>query len=305
MVDYEILEATLRRIEPNVPNGKFSVIAESADGRYFQIKFCEVGGRHNINEFIAHYVGKEIGAPMIDGAFLELSDQELAKVIGFLKAHSGIFRDLDLSISKDHLFFGVQWEKDTVDIKEESELMTKVSKTTNKNTFYSLYPFDQFMKNYDRHLGNHLIVKYANTMYYRLIDFDRLFGQTDWRAIPLLINDFGCLNLKDYHRFLYSIVKNDGHDHVLRYSYNISMLHSDAVADIIQTISHVYTVSQNELDMIHAWLSGRSRLMYDKCLENNDCFVNVKQKRLNVCSSTPDQKVSTYIDTRLSNTIMP
>lgn len=302
MVGYEIVEATLRRIEPNIPNNKFSVIAEASDGRYFQIKFCEVGGRHNINEFIAHYVGKEIGAPMIEGAFLELIDQELDKVRNFLKVHAGIFKDLDMSISKDNIFFGVQWEKDTIDIKEEAELMPKVLKTTNKSSFYSLYPFDQFMKNYDRHIGNHLIVKYANRLHYRLIDFDRLFGNTDWNAIPLLMYDFGCLSLRDYHRFLYSIVKNDGYEHILVYSNNISTISHDVINDIISTISHIYIISQHELAMIRSWLSGRSRLMYDKCLENNGCFPNVKQKRLNVCSSIPDQKVSTSIDTHLSNT---
>lgn len=305
MTDYRILHATLRQIVPNIENRKFSAIAESDDGRYFQIKFCEPGGRHNINEFIAHYVSTEMGAPVVDGVFLSLSAAEMQKLSDFMVRHPGVFNPIDTEISHRSLFFGVQWEKDTIEIKEYAELVPKVSSTVNRDGFFALYPLDQYLKNYDRHLGNHLIVKYANALHYRLIDFDRIFGGTDWSAVSLLMNDFGCLSLRDYHRFLYSVVTNDGYEHVLRFSNNISMIDTETISDIIDTISQIYTVSQHELDMIRQWLSGRSRVIYDTCLGNNDCFVNVRQKRLNVCSSIPDHPPSTPTDTHSSSTITP
>lgn len=305
MADYHILNATLRQIIPNIENKKFSILAEAEDGRYFQIKLCEVGQKHNINEFISHYVGTEIGAPMIEGAFLYLPPLELDKIMTFMDTHKGLFSPVDLSICKESVFFAIEWKKDIIEIREDLELWPRVCEATNRNSFYSLYPFDQFLKNYDRHIGNHLIIKQANTIEYKLIDFDRIFGSTTWDSIPLIINDFGCLSLKDYHRFLYSLVDNNGYSHVLHYSNNISTLSAESISDIITTILQIYTASQNEVGMIHKWLSGRSPHIYDKCLENNDCFINVKQKRLQICSSMRDQEISIHTDTHLSNIIIP
>lgn len=284
MINYDGVNATIRSIVPNPINKKFAVIVE-AEEKYYQIKFCEVGHKNNINEFIAHYIAKLIDAPVLDGIFLKISDEELDKLKLKMSLFQ-VFNNIDTDISKDNFFFGVEWMKNVNEIKTPKELMPQVIKTKNKDTFFSLYSLDQILKNYDRHLGNHLISKQKNALVYNLIDFDRIFHHTTWQSLPFLIDDYNCLktpstpNQFNQIEFLYSLVNNSNHNFVVNYSAKLSNIKDEDIADLCELIKKVYSVTNDELGKILQWFQTRKERILNKCLDNSDCFTNVSYQRL-------------------------
>ena len=286
MLEYYGVNATIRSIEPNPLNHKFAVIVEAENGRYYQVKFCQAGGhKNNINEFIGHYIARLIEAPVLDGIFLKLTDSELTKLIDKM-SHFQNFKPIDIAISKNNFFFGVEWIKDINEIKSPKELKKKLKTTSNKDSFYSLYPIDQITKNYDRHLGNHLISKQGKKVLYNMIDFDRIFNGTTWVNTTFLDNDFNCLKCKtspnqfNELEFLYSLVDNTNFDLVADFSAKLSNITEENIADLCSQIEHIYTVSKSEVDTIMQWFLKRKERIHNECLNNTNCFSNVTYQRL-------------------------
>ncbi len=285
MVSYSGYTATLRSIVSNEANRKFSTIVE-ANGKYYQIKFCEVGHRHNINEFIAHYFCSLIGAPILDGAFLKLSDDQL-KILNDRVGSISSFNKIDTTISKKNFFFGVEWKKDIYDLKKHEKLLPTINKSENKKEFYSIFPIDQMLKNYDRHLGNHLFIKNGKKTRYYIIDFDRIFGYTSWARMHALMNNFDCMRLPippgqfDELEFLHSIVTRETFEYAFAFAFAISSTVTyDAIDDMCNIILEIYDVSKEEVDTIRLWFVQRMKDFQKICLDNTECFPNVKQKRL-------------------------
>jgi len=286
MVDYYGVNATIRSIEPNPLNHKFSAIVEAENGKYYQVKFCQAGGhKNNINEFIGHYISKLIDAPVLDGAFLKLTDSELQKLVDKISLYPA-FKPIDISISKENFFFGVEWIKDINEIKSPKELVKKLKTTSNSKSFYSLYPIDQITKNYDRHLGNHLISRKGKKVFYNMIDFDRIFNGTTWVNTTFLDNDFNCLisptspNQFNELEFLYSLVNNTNFDLVADFSAKLSNITEEDIDDMCSQIEHIYTVSKPEVATIREWFLKRKERIHNECLNNIDCFANVTYQRL-------------------------
>ncbi len=286
MIEYTGSFASIRSIETNPLNYKYAVIAEvthgSFEGKKFQVKFCNPGHRHNINEFISHYIARLIEAPVLDGAFLKLDEDELERLKQKMKKLT-VYKPIDTNISKKGFFFGVEWMEHLNEIKSHKELMPKVKKTSNANSFYSLYPLDQILKNEDRHLQNHLISKQGKKLIYNVIDFDRIFSCSTWINTTFLLDNFGCLKMQNNPReleFLYSLVDNATHENVVRYAVALSRIQKSDIDDMCEMLSQHFRVSKAEVDTIRTWFMHRKELMYEKCMQNTHCFANVTQQRL-------------------------
>lgn len=284
MIEYKKKKAVFIKAMRNEFNhSKFFIIVEDAKGIQYQIKFNEVGQRHNINEFIAHYIGTSMGAPMLGCAFLKLEEGEMLRVKERIKSQVLNLNEVDIWDQDDGTFFGVVWEQHTVSITREDELMDRVSASTNSKSFYSLYSMDQFFKNYDRHIKNHLVVKKgAHTKYY-LIDHDRLFGSTNWASIPHYIDDFNPLidhprNSRPYHVFLIWIINDVNISYVHHYAGKIARITDDDIKDMCDTIIQVYALNNADIGMIESWAKHRKDQIVMKCFEHESILPNVKRK---------------------------
>lgn len=248
----------------------------------YQVKFNEHKQRHNINEFISHFVGSCSGMPLLNSCFLELDDNELKRVQDKIDTYDkGYLRTMDLSLIKDNSFFGIEWMAHITKIDDERELITRVGETSNRSSFYGLYAFDQFMKNYDRHLGNHLVVKIGNSKQYRLIDFDRIFSSTNWARVPM---DYTCFapfvctpQAKKYHGFLMYIVRDSSIKLVHSYAGKLQGIDTHDIKDMCDIISMIYNVSSLEILNIFRWVEYRRQEIVMECMLNEKHFPNIKK----------------------------
>lgn len=288
MPTYKGVLGTIRSIETNPLNHKYAVIVEATNdefkGRYFQVKFCQQHQRNNINEFIGHYISKLINAPVLEGAFIKIHDEELEKLKTKMNRLS-IYKPIDTNISKNGFFFGVEWMKDLNEIQTHKELLPKVQKTSNSAAFYSIFPLDQITKNGDRHLDNHLISKQKNKLVYNIIDFDRIFAGTSWIHTTTLKKNWDCLRMPtgpnqfNELEFLYSLVNNNSYITVRDYAIALSNIQNTDIDDMCDVLETIYRVHKSEVDTIRQWFLHRKENIYAKCIESK-CFKNVKQQRL-------------------------
>lgn len=284
---YDIIGATLDgiRISDNErrdgrPPYKYYVIANGDDGLQYQIKFCEPGHRHNVNELIAHYIGSCCNMPIIEGKMLHFSDGEMAKLRTKLDQLRGKIRDVDLGVNKDDIFFGIEWKQNVVRIANQNELMHRVGEASNRESFWSLYSFDQYLKNFDRHPQNHLVFQSGNSRQYRIIDHDRIFRSTDWSHVSSLAGDFSPIMLRPYHKFLYHQVTNNTVRLVHFYAGHIGAMREADIDDMCGIIRDIYNVSPPEIAGIRLWMTERKSRIVMKCFENENHFPNVSQRGL-------------------------
>lgn len=287
MLAYSVITATLDEIKINEddlrrgkPPYKFFLLVDGEDGKKYQVKLNEHKQRHNINEFIAHYTGSCSKMPLLDGVFLELDDIELKKLRDRLDKLKGKLKSADIDMMKQGLFFGIEWKQNVVKIVNEAELMPRINETSNYKSFYSLFPFDQYLKNYDRHPGNHLVYKVGNSKQYRLIDFDRLFFSTNWSKVPSIKHDFSPILMMPYHGFLNHQVNNSNIEDLHFYANYIQSIDDREIQDMCDIIRQIYNVPDLEVNQIEDWMLSRKADISMKCLENEKHFPNVTKKGL-------------------------
>lgn len=287
MVDYDIYNATIDDIIPGVQEKglyKFFLLVNAENGKKYQIKLNESNQRHNINEFIANYIGNCSDMPLLDGAFLYLSDIELNNLKAYLSKNPQL-TPVDLTIMKKNFFFGIEWKQHITPIDKEDELLTRVNETSNSQSFYSLYSFDQYLKNFDRHLGNHLVVQERNTKSYHLIDFDRIFASTNWSNLSSpLKNDFVAFSAtpyaQPYHHFLMGLVDDTSLMDVLNYTGKIAKIKAEDIKDMCNIITDVYNVSKLESTQIFDWLNDRKGELVLECYKNEIHFPKITKRGL-------------------------
>jgi len=224
-----------------------------------------------------------MGAPMLNGAFLYLEEGELLRVKNAIKSQGNSLRNVDIWDMTDGMFFGIEWEQNPTKITTEDELLDRLSETSNAREFFSLYSMDQYLKNYDRHIGNHIVVQRGNSTKYHLIDHDRLFGSTNWGDIPTYINNLDPLIIdpgmgSDYHGFLLWIINDKSVHDVHYYAGRIASIPDDDIKDMCDTILQVYGLSNSEIDLVKQWSIHRKAHIVMKCFEHEAMLPNVKKK---------------------------
>ncbi|PLY08353.1 MAG: hypothetical protein C0625_01840 [Arcobacter sp.] len=263
-------------------DGRFFLIVEATNNKTYQVKFNVSNQKSNINEFITSYIGKLINAPVLNGAFLTFTNKQITNIHKKINLNYPQI-ELDMSDIKNNQFFGIEWQDSLITLETNSELEIMLTKINNKKEFYSLYPYDQYLKNYDRHIGNHLILKDGKNLpsQYCLIDGDRIFGSLYWNKIEELTDNFSCLEIGvDWHKYLYGLVTENEYIFVLEYSLLIDEIKESDIETLVSIILSIYNVDKKECAIIKDYLEKRSKDFYAVCLNNSTCFPQIIQRRL-------------------------
>ncbi len=263
------------------PPYKFFILVDGEDGKKYQIKFNEDKQRNNINEFIAYSVGELADIPLVDHVFINLDSEDIQEIQEELRGYGDTLRKIDLSLHKQNLFFAVEWKPNVTKIDTGDELLDRVMGVSNGTSFFSLYPFDQSLKNYDRHLGNHLVTKESKATKYYLIDFDRIFSSTNWHRVPI---DYKCFtpfaateHCRDYHLFLLSLVTENTLKYVHLYTKKIASITDEDIKNMCDIMADVYDISTKEYDDIMQWFLHRKSAISMECIKNESYFPRVRK----------------------------
>lgn len=271
-------------IEPNPYDGRFFIKVQASDSKTYQVKFNAPGQKSNINELISNYIGKIMNAPVLNGAFLTFSQDSIDKLIEYIKITFPKTKLPDMSCIKDNQFFGIEWQNSIMPLQTNTELEILLEKTNNSKGFYSLYSYDQYLKNFDRHLGNHIIIKDANKKpsYYSLIDGDRIFGSLNWEKVHIFKDNFSCLKAEGaaWHNYLYGLIDDKKYDYVLEYSINLNDIKDEQIDLLMQVMQIIYTIDKSDYDRITQYLKSRKDGFYKVCINNATCFPNIRQARV-------------------------
>ncbi len=129
-------------------------LVKGQDGVVYQVKFNQTSLSSNINEFIGNCLGFLIGVPVPDGNFLMIPDNILEECINNLGF------TIDMETVKNNLFFGIKWMYGQVNFSNTDLLLEELKNSSNYKEYPSIFPYDQYLRNADRHVDNHLIIKY-------------------------------------------------------------------------------------------------------------------------------------------------
>jgi len=263
------------------PPHKFFILVDGLDGKKYQIKFNEHKQRNNINEYIAYTVGEMCDMPLVDHTFIKLHNEDIEEIEGAMSEYGDTIRKVDFGLHKENLFFAVEWKQHVTKIDTEDELLDRVMSVSNGYSFFSLYPFDQSLKNYDRHLGNHLVAKESKITKYYLIDFDRIFSSTNWHRIEY---DYKCFlpfaatsQGRDYHLFLLSLVTDKTLKFVNAYTGKIASILDEDIKKMCDTMLGIFDISKKEVEAIEQWFLYRKSEIAMECLKNEAYFPRVKK----------------------------
>jgi hypothetical protein len=285
-IDYEIKDAFITEIKPNFDNFKLAFIAKDLNFNEYIFKPSWENHYHNINEFISHYIAKLIDAPVTDGIFLKIDPGNMEEYHEKIKmAFSHMILPTYIPPYDDAIFFATKYLKLSTSAKTINHLENSLIGTSNKDGYFSQFPLDQYLKNPDRHLGNHIFYKEQHKKNFYLIDFDRIFhGPTDWSKLSHNINNTDCFTKSGYNADLYPTVTDEDikivHDFATKIEKKITDKEIQNICDII---IEVYGTSKQYLDKIEAWLKHRRDLIYSACLKNEPCYENVKQEGVFKC----------------------
>lgn len=158
--------------------------------------------------------------------------------------------------------------------------------SVNKEDFYLIFPYDQYLLNHDRHADNFLIYKDANTKpkHFWMIDSDRIFEGNKPKNFIHFIDTYKCLDEFDksklYYKRLYEAVNDVGFTKILKESIKFEMITDEDIDELCNIIYEFYTLSKREIDIISMVLKKRREDFYNKCISNQECFPNIKEKRL-------------------------
>lgn len=280
-IEYDLIDASIFDIIPNKLNHKIAFLAKDLSNKEYIFKPSWMGHYHNINEFISHYIASLVNAPITKGTFLKIDAETMRDY------HNKIQLGIPHAVLPTYIppyneaiFFAVEYLKDATHAKTVTHLKNSLDNTKNRESFFSQFSLDQYLKNYDRHLGNHLFYKENNRTVFYLIDFDRIFyGHTDWSKLDDQLDNTDCFNIPGYNADLYNIIEDKDVKKVHDYAANIlNKIDDEAITDICNIIDFVYTIGKAELVKIDTWLKYRRDIIYTACLKNEVCFKNVQQE---------------------------
>lgn len=260
-------------------DGRFFVLIEGSDKKIYQVKFNLVTTKGNQNEMITHYIGTKMDAPVLNGCILVFSKRMLGSIIDLATASMRALPDK--SFFKSTELFGIEWYDGAKFANSEDEVKFFFTMCKNRNAFFAIYSFDQYLRNYDRQYHNHMIMKRDEdkkpSHYYASIDGDRIFGSTGWSLLNQEKIKFDCFPEK-FHNLLYSIVDDESYKTVMKYAVNILQIKESELDLLLKTLNDVYNDPKSEHDKIVEILKYRKDKIFDSC--DGSCFVNVKKKRL-------------------------
>lgn len=268
MVNYKTSIAFdwLKDYQKKMGASDFAIVKVRDDNKEYQVKF----NQSNSRELIAHYIAMCIGVPVPDAKIIHIPDNIFSDIKSIMK---------NIEPFESKYYFAVEWKKTAIKWKDYTEFFSELKNVQNFTQFLSIFPFDQYLRNYDRHEFNHMILREkSKSLFYNSIDADRIFGGYDYKDILCELNNYNCHYPKTHGKVLYSVINDKSFETILKYSGLIGVLDKDDISDIIDICSKLYDIKDFEIKNIETFLINRKDKIYDNCLKNSVCFDNVSRR---------------------------
>ncbi len=270
-------------IQTDIKSGSYPfLIVESNDIKY-QVKLPNYMTSSMINEYIAHKIANNLSCIVPKGVFIkfEISDiEDSIEHILIAEKYKALFKDYDIDLLKNTngeiILYGIEWISNKLHAEDNLEFIEYVN-LTNSNNFYSIYSYDLYLHNHDRHLKNLLF--YQNDLgnfVTILIDHDRIFGTNEGiERITELESNFDCIK-KSSNAYLYEFITTEEQKaSIIQYSYEIENLKDSTIEDIfvdyLKNCNHNMLQYNDVRESIKKFLLIRKNNIVDACRINEGC----------------------------------
>lgn len=270
---YNFIQAVEYVAKPqDVGTSKWTLV-RGEDDIVYQIKFNQDALSSNINEFIGNYLGFCIGVPVPNGNFLMIPDnilEECSNNLGF---------SIDMTSVKNNIFFGIKWIYGQVNFSNIELLLGEIKNSSNYKEYPSIFPYDQYLRNADRHIDNHLIIQQDDKQrFYYSIDSDRIFEGYPHDSIEIIMDNFDCFKNPAYKELYFSI-EDTLFPIMIKYADKIDKLTNKQIDIIDEYLESCYECSLSVREKIKLFLKTR-RVIVSKCVDNQSCYNNVNNRIL-------------------------
>jgi len=268
---YDFIQAVEYVAKPQDIGTSQWTLVRGEDGVVYQVKFNQNALSSNINEFIGNYLGNCIGVPVPEGNFLMIPEnilEECSNNLGFKR---------DMKSVKNNLFFGIKWIYGQVNFSNIELLLEEIKNSSNYQEYPSIFPYDQYLRNTDRHSGNHLIIQLSSKQrFYYSIDCDRIFEGYPHDSIGLIMTHFDCFENPMYGD-LYRSVDDELFAIMIGFAENIDKITNEQIDIIEEYLELCYECSPKVRGDIASYLKTR-RVLVSKCADNQRCYNNVNNQ---------------------------
>ncbi|OHE06126.1 hypothetical protein, partial [Sulfurimonas sp. RIFOXYB12_FULL_35_9] len=145
----------------------------------------------------------------------------------------------------------------------------------NYEEFPSIFPYDQYLRNYDRHIDNHLIIKTdKKQQFYYSIDSDKIFGGFPITDILVEKEVFDCFGNPAY-KPLYDSINDKIFKIILIYSNKIEALKERELNMLDEYLSDFYGINLDVRNNIKEFLNFRKTNFSEQCISNQSCYENI------------------------------
>lgn len=235
----------IESIRVDVKSGTFPfAVVTMQDGVKYQVKLPNYETTSMLNEYIAHEVANNISCRVPQSSFILFQIEEIEYILEMILNSSHKYKNLYENYNFDQIknekgefiLFGIEYLEDKVIIPEDVDEFQFYFEELNDDSFYSLYSYDLYLHNHDRHCGNLMFQSDNGRKYVSLlIDHDKIFGSDSGiERLSELKNDFNCIrNIKN--EFLYTIITNTEQiDLITKYSKDIEAIENRNIDNIFK-----------------------------------------------------------------------
>lgn len=261
------------------------LIAETNDGRKYQVKVPNENNDAMFKEYIANQIASRIGSLTPNGVFLDFWNVlQLEDMLRQLNELMGTFPDpitthLDLLKNKNDriILFGVEWLEEygfgkhlNLDI-DDMYIFFNMCQSGN---VYKSFSFDQLLLNHDRHIKNFFPCTTGSEMRVYLIDHDRIFAskKKNFERIRKFKNDFACKK-NSLNEFLYDFIQDISQKNKITDSaIKMRGLLKDDIVNMFEAFQIICPISMfissDEIDEIADFIVFRANNLELYCKQN-------------------------------------
>ncbi len=272
-------------IQTDIKSGSFPfLIVESNDIKY-QVKLPNYMTSSMINEYIAHKIANSLSCVVPKGVFIKFETSDIEDSIEHIlidEKHKALFIDYDINslknINGEIILYGIEWISNKLHAEDSLEFIEYVN-LTNTDDFYSIYSYDLYLHNHDRHLKNLLFYQNDLGNYVTiLIDHDRIFGTNEGIGrITELESNFECLK-NSSNAYLYKFITTEKQKlSIMQYSHDIANLEDSIIEDIfvdyLKNCNHSILQFNDVKEHIKKFLLIRKNNIVDACkINEGNCY---------------------------------
>ena len=272
-------------IQTDIKSGSFPFLIVESNNIKYQVKLPNYMTSSMINEYIAHKIANNLSCVVPKGVFIKFETSDIEDSIEHIlieEKYKALFIDYDINslknINGEIILYGIEWISNKLHAEDSLEFI-EYMKLTNTDDFYSIYSYDLYLHNHDRHLKNLLFYQNDLGSYVTiLIDHDRIFGTNEGiKRITELESNFDCLK-NSSNAYLYNFITTDKQKlSIMQYSYDIANLEDSIIEDIfidyLKNCNHNILQFNDVKEYIKKFLLIRKNNIVDACkIHEGNCY---------------------------------